>query len=209
MARKTKEEALATRGRLLDAAERLFQAQGVASTSLHEIAVAAGVTRGAVYWHFSDKADLFNAMMDRVRLPMEERHAALDRDADAPILPALRARMLDVLGQVLRDGQVHRVFEIATQKTEYVEALGSVRERHRAARRDFQGVLERALRRGQQRGEVLTKPSARQMAIGLHALLYGLIQLWMLDPESFDLRRAGSAAIDGHLAGLAGPADPA
>src|SRR5687767_13839262 len=71
VARRTKEEALATRHRLLDAAELLFQAQGVSQTSLQQIAQQAGATRGAIYWHFKDKADLFNAMMERVILPLE------------------------------------------------------------------------------------------------------------------------------------------
>jgi TetR/AcrR family acrAB operon transcriptional repressor len=71
VARRTKEEALATRNRLLDAAELLFQAQGVSQTTLQQIAQQAGATRGAIYWHFKDKADLFNAMMERVILPLE------------------------------------------------------------------------------------------------------------------------------------------
>ena len=45
MARRTKEEALATRNRLIDAAERLFQSQGVSQTSLQQIAEHAGTTR--------------------------------------------------------------------------------------------------------------------------------------------------------------------
>ena len=65
MVRRTKEDALATRSSLLDAAELLFQAQGVSRTSLADIAREAGTTRGAIYWHFKDKADLFNAMMER------------------------------------------------------------------------------------------------------------------------------------------------
>ena len=64
MARRTKEDAQATRTALLDAAERVFQQRGVSRTSLNEIAQAAGVTRGALYWHFKDKAALFNAMME-------------------------------------------------------------------------------------------------------------------------------------------------
>ncbi len=60
MARKTKEQAQATRQHILDVALRLFSQQGVSSTSLAEIAKAAGVTRGAIYWHFKDKSDLFN-----------------------------------------------------------------------------------------------------------------------------------------------------
>ncbi|TXD80322.1 TetR family transcriptional regulator [Mitsuaria sp. TWR114] len=72
MARRTKQEAQETRARLLDAAEQLFHERGVSRTSLQDIAQAAGVTRGAVYWHFEDKVQLFNAMMERATMPLEE-----------------------------------------------------------------------------------------------------------------------------------------
>ncbi len=71
MVRKTKQDALATRDLILDTAECVFQRRGVAATSLQEIAQAAGLTRGAIYWHFQNKADVFAAMMQRVVLPLE------------------------------------------------------------------------------------------------------------------------------------------
>ena len=72
MVRRTKEEAQETRSRIIDAAEQVFHSKGVASASLEEIAAAAEVTRGAIYWHFKDKAELFDAMMQRVVLPVED-----------------------------------------------------------------------------------------------------------------------------------------
>ena len=62
MARRTKDDALKTRQMLLDAAIEQFAQRGVSSTTLTDIADAAGVTRGAVYWHFASKSELFNAM---------------------------------------------------------------------------------------------------------------------------------------------------
>src|SRR5471030_1487404 len=64
MARKTKLQALETRQQILNAAIREFSARGVASTSLTDIANAAGVTRGAIYWHFKNKVELFNAIWE-------------------------------------------------------------------------------------------------------------------------------------------------
>ena len=72
MARKTKEDAEITRGRLLDAAEQVFYERGVSGASLADVAQCAGLTRGAVYWHFKDKLDLFDAMLQRVTLPIEQ-----------------------------------------------------------------------------------------------------------------------------------------
>ena len=80
MARRTKEEAEETRQSILDAAERLFHDQGVSRTSLADIASAAGVTRGAIYWHFENKVDLFQAMLERLHLPLEELAQASERE---------------------------------------------------------------------------------------------------------------------------------
>ena len=200
MVRRTKEEALATRSRLLDAAELLFERQGVSRTSLHDIAAAAGVTRGAIYWHFADKADLFNAMMERVTLPMEE---ALHADAAlGDPLETIRRNFLDALRKTVADPQARRVFEIAIHKVEYVGELEAVRARRLAVRNVCLADVERGLRRALQHGHLARGIPARTAAIGLHALIEGLIQNWMLDPAAFDLVRAGTQVLDRYLAGL-------
>jgi TetR/AcrR family transcriptional regulator, acrAB operon repressor len=202
MARRTKEDALATRNGLLDAAERLFQQQGVSGTSLQEIATAAGASRGAVYWHFKDKADLFNAMMERVTLPLEN---AMEQARGVPgedPLPRLRAALRDALHRTATDPQTRRVFEVATQKVEYVEALGKVRERHLDIRDASVLQMKQALQRSARaRGARLRVP-AYAAARGLHALVGGLIQDWLLDPQAFALEATGRQAIDAYLAGL-------
>ena len=122
MARRTKEEALATRNRLLDAAELLFQAQGVSQTTLQQIAQQAGATRGAIYWHFKDKADLFNAMMERVILPLEAPPKAAALSHDDP-LAEIEEGMVHALTLMTTDPQVRRVFDVATHKVEYLSLI--------------------------------------------------------------------------------------
>lgn len=206
MARKTKEDARSTRSSILDAAELLFQAHGVSRTSLQDIATAAGVTRGAVYWHFKDKSDLFNAMMDRVILPMEPAAEGLIVDNGQPVLPALRALLLGVFGCVTEDAHVKRVLEIALHKTENVEELSAVGERRLHMMQGFRARLEHTLRRGQARGEISGAMPAALLAITLHALIDGLLQTWLYNPDSFDLQAAAAAAVDVHLAGMAASA---
>ena len=99
MARKTREEALATRERLLDAAQRLFREHGVTRTSLAEVATAAGMTRGAVYWHFKDKADLFRAMCDRATLPLDASFDQVVQSASTDPLGTLRTLSIGALLQ--------------------------------------------------------------------------------------------------------------
>ena len=73
MVRKTKEQALATKESILSAALDVFVAKGVARASLADIADAAGVTRGAIYWHFRNKVDIFEAMHDQLHQPVMEQ----------------------------------------------------------------------------------------------------------------------------------------
>ena len=86
MARKTKEDALITRDLILDAAERVFLRRGVARSALQEIAEEAHLTRGAIYWHFQNKADVFDAMLQRVKLPMLTRlNSQPEAESDNPL----------------------------------------------------------------------------------------------------------------------------
>lgn len=208
MARRTKEGALATRSKLLDAAEHLFQSQGVSRTSLQAIARRAGATRGAVYWHFSDKAELFNAMIERVTLPLE---AAFFNDAQLPpnsapvnadALVNIRLATVEALSRIVNDAQTRRVFEVATQKVEYVEELRAVRQRHLAIRQSFVSRFEQSIESGAQRDGVLLLMPAALAARGFHALIDGLIQNWLLDQKAFDLLDVGQHAMNIYLRGL-------
>ncbi|MEJ5990949.1 TetR family transcriptional regulator [Ramlibacter sp. PS3R-8] len=202
MVRRSKEDALATRQQLLDAAEHVFLAQGVAGTSLNDIAVAAGTTRGAIYWHFKDKADLFNAMMDRVALPLQQALALVEGAHDEDPLPGLKKALRSALRQTVTDPQTRRVFEVATHMVEYVDSLCAVRERHLQMRelwtQRFRQVL---LRSAAARGVRLAIPSSAA-AHGLHALVDGLVQNWLLEPGAFDLEATGIKAVDAFLRGV-------
>ena len=208
MARRTKEEALATRSALLDAAECLFQTHGVSHTTLQHIAQRAGTTRGAVYWHFKDKADLFNAMMERITLPLEahfnEEGSPDERNYATQIgaLDRTRTAIGKALHQIVNDLQTRRVLEVATQKVEYVEEHKTIRLRHLAIRNSFLGRVQQGLDAAAQ-GDHLTLPvSSALAALGLHALVDGLIQNWLLDPLAFDLVQSGQSAMDVYLTGL-------
>ena len=130
MVRRTKEDALATRHRLLDAAETLFLAKGVSHTSLQDIARQAGATRGAVYWHFKDKADLFNAMVDRVTLPLEASLEFLAHAEQATPLAHICSGIRQALLRIVTDPQTRRVFEVATLKVEYIDELQAIHSKN-------------------------------------------------------------------------------
>jgi TetR/AcrR family acrAB operon transcriptional repressor len=202
MVRKTKEDALATRDSILDAAEQLFVKQGVSSTTLQHIATAAGVTRGAIYWHFLDKGAMFNAMMERVKMPLESAVQELDRDHAATPLEALRKYMMCVFHVTVEDPKARRVFEIATMKMEYTDELNAVRERRKQSHTAWMTRSEARIREAIANGQVRADVDPYAAALGLWAIVDGLLRAWLLDQQAFDLIKLGAQVVDTHLDSL-------
>ena len=175
MVRRTKNEAEVTRSRILDAAERVFSERGVSRTSLEDVAHAAAVTRGAIYWHFKDKRDLFAAMVDRVTLPMEAMVAASSDESIADPIASLRASAVSALKRTATDQQVQRVFDVVTHKCEYLGEMAGLNSRISAAQKGCVDRAEQAIRNAIRRGQLPPSVNPRLAAIGLDSLLYGLI----------------------------------
>ncbi|HKA52114.1 MAG TPA: TetR/AcrR family transcriptional regulator [Candidatus Binatia bacterium] len=67
------EQSELTQGALLKAARELFTAKGYADTATEEIVQRAGVTRGALYHHFRDKEELFQAVFEAAERELVEK----------------------------------------------------------------------------------------------------------------------------------------
>lgn len=202
MARRTKEDAKETRHQLLEAAQRVFAEKGVSRTSLQDIALAAGVTRGAIYWHFKNKAELFNAMMDSAVLPMEQAMQQIGHDAMQDPLAELERAMLQTMRSIETDARTRAIFEVATLKVEYVDELLAVKQRHVKCYLDGTHQMQRSLEEAATRRAVTLAVPAAVAAHGLHALMVGLIHTWVLEPTAFKLAAVSQTAIRTYFAGL-------
>jgi TetR/AcrR family acrAB operon transcriptional repressor len=202
MARRTKEEAAATRDSILDAAEKLFVEQGVSRTTLQHIATAAGVTRGAIYWHFDDKGALFNAMMERVTLPFECALSSLSKSDATTVLADLRQFFVEIFRVTETNPQARRVLEIASLKVEFVSEMDAVRVRRRQSKGDMMEQMVERLTLAQAAGLIKPDADPRLLATGLWSLMDGLIRNWMFEPASFSLIDLGDKMIATMLDGI-------
>lgn len=199
MARKTKEEALETRSLILDTAEQVFAEQGVSCTSLADIAAAAGVTRGAIYWHFKNKADVFTAMIDRVSLPIESLFSNVADNPQHPDpLGELRAACLSILQSLVRNEQRRRVFDVLYHKCEFTDDMGPVMQRQQQCIKDCSDRMRRILRQAVELGQLPAGLNIERANIMLHALVSGLMANWLFNPESFDLECEAQNLLDGY-----------
>jgi TetR/AcrR family acrAB operon transcriptional repressor len=202
VARRTKEDAAITREQLLDAAERVFREQGVAGSSLAEVAAAAGVTRGAVYWHFRDKADLYAAMCDRATLPLETMLEDAGATAHADPLAALRHLALTALSRLAGDPRSQAVFEVMFHKSEHSAELAPIAERKQRERRHCLTQVERVLQQAVAKGQLPKDTDTALATQALHAYIAGIMHEWVLDTTAYDLAAAAPALIDVLLGGL-------
>jgi TetR/AcrR family acrAB operon transcriptional repressor len=200
--RRTKDEAAETRNRLLDAAEHVFGERGVARTSLEDIAAAAGVTRGAIYWHFKDKSDLFAAMVNRVTLPLEAMAARSGDESVTDPLATLKACAVRTLKRTATDPQCRRVFDIVIHKCEYLDEMAGVARRIGAIQRGCIDSAEQTIRNAIRCGALPAGINPRLAAIGLDAMLFGLISSWLANNDYVALERQAEAMVDLYIDGL-------
>jgi TetR/AcrR family acrAB operon transcriptional repressor len=202
MARCTKEEAQETRSRILDAAEDVFHAKGVAGTSLADVALAADVTRGAIYWHFRNKADLFDAMCERVRLPMEAMIEATADSKEPDPLGQLRKTCVFVLRQTAQDPHSRKVRDILFHKCEFLDTSDPLSGRRRQCHADAKARFERILANAIARGQLPKDLDVALAASLLHAALSGILGNWLFSPDAFDLAEEAERMVDACLAML-------
>ncbi|WP_028217314.1 TetR family transcriptional regulator [Paraburkholderia oxyphila] len=187
--RRTTQQAEATRDRILDAAEKVFLANGVSHASLEAIAVAAGLTRGAVYGHFRNKGDLFAAMTDRVLLPMEMLVAASREAGEQDPLGRMHKLFVFCFSKAATEPHNRRVLEVLFTKCEYTCDMDRVRERLRNAARDGHEMLERGLRNAIDKGQLSQDLDTARAADVVHAFLGGVLRDWLLGQGSIVLPR--------------------
>jgi len=200
MPRRTKEDAAATRDALLDAAEAVFGARGVAAASLADVAAAAGVTRGALYWHFRDKADLLQAMLARAAFPFEQQWRSAIDEGDP--LGQLERSFVKVLRGVAAEPRLQCLHAMVHDPAEPGGGMGPVHAQQRRIRAAFLDRCNALLRCARRTGQLRPRIVVRHAAFGLDALLDGLLHNWMLDRTEFDLVRVGRAAAAAYLDGL-------
>jgi TetR/AcrR family transcriptional regulator, acrAB operon repressor len=203
MVRKTKVQAANTREQLLDAAERVFRQRGVTKTSLAEIAAAAGVTRGAVYWHFKDKADLFEAMCQRATLPLDALLDEAGGKTHADPLDALRILAIAALTRLASDARTQAVFEVIFHKSELTDELSDIGGRQERNRCDCLSSVEAILQQAVTAGQLPPDTDTALATQLLHAFMSGTMREWVLDKGAYDLATHAPALVDTIIAGLA------
>ena len=87
-------EAVERRNEILDVAERLFCTKGYDNTSTNDILAEIGIARGTLYYHFSSKEDILDAMIDRILDGTIRKAESIALDEAVPVLERLTQTVL-------------------------------------------------------------------------------------------------------------------
>ena len=202
--KRTKEEAAVTRATLLKAALSVFSAKGYAAATLDDVAKAAKVTRGAIYWHFKSKADLYNTLIQE----FSARGAAVVQQAVAEggtLIEVLRRVFVRQCALIEEDKEARAVMELALFKTGLNPELQTGRKKQVEAGSALLEGLTGAMQQGIAQGVLRNDLDPADMARAFLAFENGIIQLWLTTPRSFSLKQSAESFADILMGGLQKP----
>ncbi len=185
--RRSKEDAEQTRCAILAAAEQVFCELGVADATLEKISRTAGVTRGALYWHFKDKQDLLRAV-----------HTCCSPPQQALIRAAAEYGHDDPLGLLSHASQeVLELFETDEQRQRLLLIMSSIRPCDEAsvwlseANAEMFDLLSTVCGLARDKGGLNPEFTPEEATVLLMASMNGLLSEWLRSGKAFPLAALG------------------
>ncbi len=210
--RRTKAEAEKTREAIITAAIEVFLERGVTRATLDEIARAAGVTRGAIYWHFRDKLEIFLALERRANLPNKE----LGERLKARLAADPRLDPLDELADTIREGlqsfeanlERRSILTILWTRCEYVDEMRPVLIRQQRADAALRELFETVIGLAAARGSVAPTWPPNTAARALLLLINGSVADWLHEPGEGQLVTLTMPMVSAFLEAVSLPPTP-
>ncbi|MRS14603.1 acrEF/envCD operon transcriptional regulator [Enterobacteriaceae bacterium RIT691] len=198
MVRKTKADALVTRQQLISAAIEQFALRGVSETTLTDIADATGMTRGAVYWHFKSKAEIFNEIWSQ-QLPLRDiiQHRLTQNERENP-LAFMREMFVVALQYISQTPKQRALMQILYHKCEFSKEMmpeSEIRERLCFRYEKIRGLLIACVRNG----SIPADTNIETSLIILHSFFSGVLKNWLLEPQKFSLFQQAPELVDSIL----------
>lgn len=203
MVRKTKAEAERTRQQIIDAARKVFYERGVTKSTLEGIATAAGVTRGAVYWHFKNKTELFFAMRAQAVIPLIDRVddvLIIETETLANPLDGIEHALYRMLTYLKANKVAWEVFRIATLRCEYVDELEPVLDEIKKFHARRIDMLITTYERARDKGTMREGLDPKAMALDTMSFFEGVLRRFSMESGTGIVTRNLRKMIHDHIA---------
>lgn len=168
--RKNKEESELSRKKIIEAGAKIFCKKGYSATRLDDIAYSIGMTRGVIYWHFKNKMELFESLVDNALSSIEETVEKNYLLSDISVMEQLRKILMDAQSK----SQELMLLRVFTQNASHEKGLKN-------AFIQFQIRIERLLSNGisvleqaKSRGEIVESADLPNLVEVIFIFMVGL-----------------------------------
>ncbi|MCE7886632.1 MAG: TetR family transcriptional regulator [Alphaproteobacteria bacterium PRO2] len=186
--RRAKEDAKKTREDILNAAVRFFSEKGVARTTLDEVAKAANVTRGAVYWHFENKTQIFEALHDRLHRPFIDMILDdLKKDHPEPVIQ-LRDLCTKILLDLEQDEQKRQALFLFLIKCDYSGDLAIYKDEHREKKAESMRLFKHYFEKAKRAGKLPPKANPELLAESTSCFMKGILFEYLDNQKEFNIK---------------------
>jgi len=200
--KKTKEEAAQTRKAVLEAAVKTFSTKGFSGTNLADVAKEAGMTRGAIYWHFKNKYELLEAV---IRQTHERMKVRVDKVFASSLSPLNKARQLlhEFFLIVSEEDELSVIEELVVFKSETRKELQRFYKAHMEKVREMRELMTGLIREGIEIGEIDSRLDPETAALAWISYIGGVKLVWSSGIAPFSIRKSAESLADIFINGIA------
>lgn len=176
-----------TRTKILESAGRVFSRYGYEGATLDQVAHDAGMTKGAVYWHFSSKSDLYLALCDR---SLAQLLQGLPKQSQEIFTSSNQMEALSLLLQSQFEACEQEKGERPLLFFEFISSSREPAVRKKLCE-SFSNVFtgtSNLIKEMQQKHLVTKKVDSHALSVTFHALVNGIVLMWLIAPNQISFQ---------------------
>ncbi len=202
MARRTPEEAEQTKQTLLSIALQQYATVGIYGTSLKAIAAQAGVTHGALYWHFASRDDLIVALCESQSLPIERFYLDQLQAIDQNALEALGKFLVDSVLFISTDQRAQQIYRLFYSRRSELPQNEQLQALLTDQWELWEGYVNKFLKQARKQKLIPKKTKNLPIASMLLSHVFGLLEVTSYLPQPVGLKKLAELSVSSTLKGL-------
>lgn len=188
MQKKKTKNPTATKNDILQAAIEVFVEKGFVRSTLEQIAAEANVTRGAVYWHFKNKHDIFDALHEKLHQPLTASILEDMKKNCDDSLCQLEALCIKLLVDLDNDETRKKILKIFFHKCDY-SGMEDIVEKQRKQKLKNIDLFSQYFSRAIKNKDLPATLDPKITAISLACYMSGIVSEYLKNPQLFKLKK--------------------
>ncbi len=186
MVKKNKEQSELTRQTIINAAIDVFYEMGVSNATVKNIVDRTKVTRGAFYWHFSNKEEILNCLLDETITKYDAYFEALIKE-DLSAIQRLTIHAKNLFETIYSNQKQRKVFAIFMQTVGSQKEMTRFHQHSESAYFDSIKFYKQQFECAMKEKLISNKQSSELLAFGYNAYITGIIDSWFASPTNKNL----------------------